>query len=359
MAVRHMFAGGNTPDGFFSYYDNILLAAESRRTIYIKGGSGTGKSTFMKKAGIHFEEKEYDVEYFHCSNDKDSLDGVCIPKLKIAIIDATSPHMQDPVIPMAADEIMDAAKCLNREGLRPHAKELLEILADKKELIKMAYGYLHAAYAVYMNNAAIYERFLDKPALNKIIHDVLNKTFLSGTPADKEGRHRKLFASAVTPDGFVSYMDMFLGYKNITVINAAEGLGGSLLLAKLKEAAQIKGYYTEGFYSPLSPYSLEHLIIPEQECCFVTKNRYHDIKADAALEIDLYELLNRKRLIDYEDKLQYNHVYFDELAGKAMQCLKESGMLHGRVEEIYIANMDFTKLDDMYEDLMTELDILI
>lgn len=353
--IRHMFAGGNTPNGFFSYFDNILPIIESKRTIYMKGGSGTGKSTFMKRVGAYFEEKEYDVEYFHCSNDPESIDGVCIPKLKTAIIDATAPHMQDPLIPMAADEIMNAAQCLDSEGLKPHAKELIDILSDKKELIKMAYGYLHAAYAVYMNSVSIYERFLNKPELNKLIYDTVNKIFTDKKPADKEGKHRKLFASAITPNGFVNYMDSLFNHENFIILNGTEGTGGNLLLERVKEEASIRGYDTEGYYSPLSPKSLEHLIIPKLNYCIVTKNSYHDIKTENADEINLYELCSQSKVSAYQEKMLYNKAKFDELAHMAMKNLKESSKLHNRVEGIYIANMDFKKLDEMYDGLINEI----
>ena len=45
--IRHMFPGGNTSQGFFSYYDYILGQEEANRIICIKGGPGVGKSTFM------------------------------------------------------------------------------------------------------------------------------------------------------------------------------------------------------------------------------------------------------------------------------------------------------------------------
>lgn len=353
--IRHMFAGGNTPNGFFSYFDNILPLCDSRKTIYLKGGSGTGKSTFMKKAGEMYEKRGFDVEYFHCSNDIGSLDGVCIPKLNAAIIDATAPHAQDPVIPAAADEILNVAACLNSKGLRPHADELRQILTEKQQLIKMAYGYIRAAYSVYINTSSIYEKAFNKAALNKVIYNVIKSTFSNSEPSDITGRHRKLFASAVTPAGFVNFSEYLFNYENLTVIYGTEGLGGDILLDKILEEASAKGLRTEGYYSPLSPYRLEHLIIPDLETCFVTSNNYHVNKVKASKEIDLYELCNKGCIESYSENIQYNQVMFDELANKGMNLLKESGVLHNKVEELYIANMDFDKLNGMYDEVIREL----
>lgn len=90
--IRHMFPGGNTSQGFFSYYDYILSQDEATRIICIKGGPGVGKSTFMKKIGEEMQERGYNVEFMHCSSDNNSLDGVVIPAIKVALLDGTAPH---------------------------------------------------------------------------------------------------------------------------------------------------------------------------------------------------------------------------------------------------------------------------
>ena len=89
---RHLFPGGNTTKGFYSFYNYILTQEEADRIICLKGGPGTGKSSFMKKIGTHFKTLGYTIEYHHCSSDNNSLDGVVIKELNIALLDGTSPH---------------------------------------------------------------------------------------------------------------------------------------------------------------------------------------------------------------------------------------------------------------------------
>ena len=105
--VRHYFPGGNTPEGFYSFYDNILRKSSIGRLGIIKGGPGTGKSGLMKKIGSYFEEKGEYVHYLHCSSDCESLDGVYLPKYNSAVIDGTSPHTMDCRYPGAYDKIFD------------------------------------------------------------------------------------------------------------------------------------------------------------------------------------------------------------------------------------------------------------
>ena len=43
--ARHIFLGGNTHLGFFSYYDHILPQEDADIIFVIKGRFGTGKSS--------------------------------------------------------------------------------------------------------------------------------------------------------------------------------------------------------------------------------------------------------------------------------------------------------------------------
>jgi len=96
---KHVFAGNNSDNGFFSYFDQIMKPDKARRIYILKGGPGVGKSTFMKKFALVMLDKGYFVEYIHCSSDNESLDGIVIPELSIAFVDGTAPHTIDPIIP--------------------------------------------------------------------------------------------------------------------------------------------------------------------------------------------------------------------------------------------------------------------
>ena len=91
--IKQVFPGGNTSQGFFSYYDYILSQEEATRIIILKGGPGVGKSSFMRKIALEMVNRGYDVEFMHCSSDNGSLDGVVIPAIKVALMDGTAPHV--------------------------------------------------------------------------------------------------------------------------------------------------------------------------------------------------------------------------------------------------------------------------
>jgi hypothetical protein len=83
-------ASANTSAGFYSFFDYVIKDAE--RVYIIKGGPGCGKSTFIRKVGEELLGFGFDVDFIYCSADKDSLDGIFIPEIRVAIVDGTAPH---------------------------------------------------------------------------------------------------------------------------------------------------------------------------------------------------------------------------------------------------------------------------
>jgi len=350
---RHFFSGGNTPIGFFSCFGNIAFHGE--RTIFLKGASGCGKSTFMKKAAAAFEAKGFAVEYFHCSNDPESLDGIRVPGAGFCIVDATAPHVQDPAIPVARDELFNMAVFIDPLIVEKHKDELIDLALRKKQSYETAYGYLAAAWAVYQNNSRICGRFLNTAKRNVAILEALS-LFGGVNPSGKAGRDRRLFAGALTPDGFVNRLDSLMDLKSIYVLCGEPGMGVDVFLEHIRDAANLRGFDSESLCCPLDPGKIEHLIIPALELGFFTQSRLWPASFPVhACEINFAKFLD-EGMEAYEEEIAYNNAMFDELAGRAVRTLAAQRTMHDRVEEIYIAGMDFDRLnracDGMIERLM-------
>ena len=89
-SIKRIFPGGNTAQGFYSFYESVLQGMD--RIFIIKGGPGTGKSSLMRRIGLAMADRGYNVEFLCCSSDNDSLDGIIISELKLAMVDGTAPH---------------------------------------------------------------------------------------------------------------------------------------------------------------------------------------------------------------------------------------------------------------------------
>ena len=90
--TTHFFLGANSGRGFRNLFDQFCTPEDHYDLLVLKGGPGVGKSTMMKRIGQAMEERGEQVEYLYCSGDPKSLDGVHIPRIRVAVVDGTAPQ---------------------------------------------------------------------------------------------------------------------------------------------------------------------------------------------------------------------------------------------------------------------------
>lgn len=345
--IRHMYPGGNTPGGFFSYYSHILSSIEARRIFILKGGPGTGKSTIMRKVGLELVKKGFDVEFMHCSSDNNSLDGIVIPELKISLIDGTSPHMVDPVYPGAVEEIINLGQFWNEEGLSDSRESIIALNRKIKGHFTTAYRYLRAAAALKEDTESIYEQALDKGRVALFTHDLIELVLGQGIPARVSGKQRCLFASALTPRGFSDFLDSICATRQIIRLSAPAGTNTRSALEALKNTAILRGYDIETYFCPMEPHRIEHIVIPELKVSVVTANEYHDISDVNSENVSTYffnEFYNMDVIDSYGKQLSFNRLYTEALLQRAIDCIAEAKATHDELEKHYMENMDFEGL---------------
>jgi hypothetical protein len=353
---RHMFPGGNTPAGFYSYYRYILPQDAANHIFVVKGGPGVGKSTFMKRIGEAMGGYGHPVEYMHCSSDPGSLDGLVIPGLRTALLDGTAPHVIDPQNPGAVDEIVNLGQYWSLSGIKERRGEIVEANAAVGRLFERAYRYLRAAKMVYDERNAILARCADIAGAYEELEKLM--PLFSGHPRGvKPGRARKLFASAITPDGFVNYLGSLLrGYRDIYALKGEGPLPSAFLKAAAEEAAR-RGLDTEEYYCPMEPGTkLEHLLIPALSLAFTVPNAYHDATHDIDCRtIDFDTYLDRAAASREYEALQTASAHLGALLREAVAALHNAKQMHDRMETYYIPHMDFKAITALREEVLERI----
>ncbi len=352
--VRHLFPGGNTAAGFFSYYSHIMPQQEADRFIIIKGGPGTGKSTFMKKIAKEMLEKGYDVEYLHCSSDNNSLDGVKVPELKVAIIDGTKPHVVDPLNPGAVDEIINFGEFWDDHGIRTHKEAIIHTNKKISDTFARAYRYLKAADALYEDTYIMNTMALEQGKLYQETKNLVSTIFNDKEYENKIGRDRKLFASAMTPNGLCNYLDSILTVDKVYEIKGSMGTHEAILLDEIKLEAIRRGFLVEAFYCALRPQKLQHLIIPELGIAFTTSNDYHKATRAKCHTTDMNDFYSKEMTKEYQNNLDENKREFDHLLEIALCTISKAKVLHDELESYYIPYINFEKIDACFEKVMNK-----
>lgn len=346
--VREFFPGGNTPLGFFSYYDHII-SPDATRILIIKGGPGVGKSSFMKEIALVLNDQGFNVELHHCSSDPASLDGVVFPQIGVAMIDGTSPHIVDPLNPGAVDEILHLGDYWDETGIRRGKLEILALNREVSRLFSRAYRYLKAAKAIHDGQEAIYSEALDRGRANQTAVHLIEAIFEGRPVSPKPGNIRKLFISAITPDGFRNFLPSLAGTMNtLYAVEGSPGTGKSTLLAKLAQAATERGIDCEAFYCAFDPYKMEHLTIPDLGVMVTTAVNPHRIDiSQGTTVIDMTQYVNPAMTTPQSVFIETDQHQVATLQDQAIATLAQAKAVHDRMEEYYIPHMNFTAINDL------------
>ncbi|MDO4486534.1 MAG: hypothetical protein Q4C46_08105 [Bacillota bacterium] len=359
---RYLYPGGNTPQGFYSYYNYILSQKEAEKIFCIKGGPGVGKSTMMKHIGEHFLEKGENVDFFRCSSDPGSIDGVLIKTRAVAVIDATAPHIIDPRNPGAVDVILNLGDLLNVNKLKKHRLEIVDSGERTSAYFKMAYHYLRCASSNYDFMSAIFNELICEEKTAEIIAallDEINKA--AGMEREHgRGRRRKFFACAVTPAGVINEIESIAtGVEKIIRVEAPDGFGNQRVLKPLSDELIKAGHDIEEYYCSMDPDNrLEHIIIPEYGIALFTCNSYHGV-SDMRKEKDFSNYIID---VDAYGKDIVNDILEDQKKSaaaniaKAVKMLKNAKLQHDMLERYYIEAMSFNKLKKMEEAVIKEIE---
>ncbi|RJX24037.1 MAG: hypothetical protein C4554_09595 [Dethiobacter sp.] len=345
--VRRVFPGSNSAYGFFSFFDQIT-GPQANRIFVIKGGPGVGKSTFMNAVGKEMQERGFDVEYHHCASDNESLDGLVIPAIGIAFMDGTAPHIVDPRHPGAVDEIIHLGSFWNEAGMRGNKVPVIKLSAEIGRLFKQVYRFLAAA-KIYLEALESYdnlEGITDQGSWDRLVLELIGE-ILTGTSVGKEpGRVRRLFASAISPGGPVNFLDTLVeGLDNVCIIHGQNGTAKGKVIARVADAALLRGYYIEAYHCAFDPHRVDHILIPELRVAIINSMEPHYFsRPEAWREIDTGAFAAELPRAWQEEKQAFKRSYQNALS-EAVSFLTKAKSAHDELESLYIPNMNFAEID--------------
>lgn len=346
--VRDFFPGNNTSLGFFSYYDNII-GPEATRIMVIKGGPGVGKSSFMKEIAAALNQQGFEVELHHCSSDNNSLDGVVFPEIKVAMIDGTSPHVVDPRNPGAVDEILHLGDFWDEAGMRRGRSEILTLNREVGRSFARAYRYIKAAKVIHEDLEAVYSDAVDWGRVNQIAADLIEAIFERKPIASKPGKVRRLFISAITPEGFRNFLPGLAEIApTVYAVEGAPGTGKATLLAKMAKTAEELGIDCEAFCCAFDPYKIEHLLLPSLGVLITTAVPPHRLDpSQVSFIVNLNQCVDLAKTIPQNAALETAKAQVENLLEQGIASISQAKAAHDRMEEYYIPHMNFAAINEL------------
>ena len=348
------FMGANTPAGFFSLFDGLYDARDGWRAYIIKGGPGTGKSTLMKKIAAEADARGIYCERIYCSSDPASLDAVILPRLKTAVADGTPPHAIEPRYPGVCEKIVDLGAYRDDGVLRENASEIIAKTDLNSAQHRKCIGFLAAAKSVTDDADRFVCASLRPEKLKKFAAKLAQNGF--GAVSDTPGRESRRFLSALTPEGGVIFGESFNALcEKHTLLEDPYGVASSLLLRLLKDAALERGHDCIVCLCPTNPQKIEHLIVPSLSAGFFTSNEYHPYEGVPDVVVDCGRFADGDALKRHKNRIAFDRRAAGEMLDEAVGKLANAKKIHDALEQYYAAAMDFDRLNEAGEKLITEI----
>lgn len=336
------FAAVNSGEGFVGFFDEIFYAPEITRRYVIKGGPGTGKSSFMRRVAMHAQMKGREVRYYYCSSDTDSLDGVVIDG-RTAFLDGTSPHTCETVLAGACDELINLGAFWDRERLIGQREKLYRLASQKKTAYLRAYRYLAAARAIGAVEKSYAEGVTDKAKLISAVSRVSSRQ-CAGASLPQRAQ-----MAAFGAHGRVRLGTLRAAAKEIYAVEDYYGAGG-LYMAELKRACASRGTRMLVSYDTVDQSVPDEILLCESGELFRLCTRADE----GERAVSCARFVRRDSLCGIRSAFRAARQARNSVLSLAESELASAGHIHAEAEAIYASAMDFSGVQRLCEQIIKE-----
>lgn len=349
------FLAANSCEGFCSYFDKSYLPDGEWKAFIIKGGPGTGKSSFMKYFALKAAEKGHKTLLCPCSSDPNSLDGVIVPEKKLVILDGTSPHTVEPAFPAATEKILNFGDYWNDSAFDSDKREIIATTLLNKAYHKTASRYIEAAGKLILDSYKTALACTDKDKAIQFSKNLCRKLVPKRENAPI-GNEWVRFVSGITPIGVVSYSATITKeVPKAVIIDDEYSAASNIIIGFIREYALKNGYEIITLKNPFLPSVItDHIIIPELGLAIASENTYIHFATNER-RIHARRFISSQKLHLSRERLKFNKKAAKELLLSAAGALSGAKRVHDKLESYYIKAMDFEGLTDFAEKFTEEM----
>lgn len=346
--IKYVFTSSHTKNGFHTFIPKLI---EGLRRVYIlKGPAGSGKSTFIRLLGETMCEQGYEVEFWISAIDPLNPDGVYIHQLDVAVINGSLPTPIDPCYPGGLGEIINLGEYLDKEGIEANREVIQKLVDEVAAKSRKVYSLLKQADEVKQEIKRLTSKHLNMEKVRGLI-DNLAADILNDQPREKH-----YFASALTADGMLNYVDeVSSGCRKRYILKGPAGSAKSTVIKELASIFSEKGFILEYYHSGFDIESIDMVIIRNLEVVIIDGGSNDITIKPWDVVIDMTEFLD-----EYEmdaDNMQKSQSYrsFETILLETQSELDSMRSSLKNLKKIYSAIADFELLDYKREALRMEI----
>ncbi len=330
------FAASNSLSGFCSYYKELFDTADIKRVYAVKGGPGTGKSRFLRDVADRGERKGHRCEYIYCSSDPTSLDGIILFSRtgeRMALLDATAPHVYEPSCPGAREEIVNLGAFWDAERLADRIGEIDLLNREKKQAYRRAYRFLAGLGEMTAERDELAAPFVRRDRIRAFA-----ERLMQGIPREEEYRAKPALIRSVGMQGEVAFDTYYAEAKRLYILEDCRGVA-QYLMEELGRLAVEYRLHVRISHDPVEPQKLDGLFLEGSGVAFAIGD------PEACLyprkKLGMRRFLDTGAMKAVRPRLQFAERMRRAMHEGALDALEEVREKHFRLEEIYASAMDF------------------
>jgi hypothetical protein len=197
------------------------------------------------------------------------------------------------------------------------------------------------------------EETLDKTKFSKLLLGLKAELTYNLQAADKAGKERHLFDSAITPDGLMDYIDTLI--KDSYKCYFFEGLhtkGISEILNVIAREYLLNGYNVEIYHQPLNPDRVETVLVEELGLAFTDNSK---MKNKAYRIVDLDKVLIPEKLEGKMDTINKDKEMKSMLLEEAYKRVYLAKKNHDDMEKSYVPQMNFAAVTECKKQIIERI----
>ena len=286
-----------------------------------------------------------------CSSDPQSLDAVIFCDKKIMIADGTAPHVLEPKYAGVCERIVNFFDILDNEMLYKNRGQILDIYKENSEFHKRAKMHIGCAGAFLRSRFDASLSQVDNDKCRKFVSSVAKKYL------KKKGESQKIYNTyleAVTPDGWVCFSNTPNAFcENIITIEDDFGAVADTIIRQLLNILKADNHTVFACYNPILPDVLRGIIVPECNFAIVCTDFLSS-------SFKPTKKVHFRRFYKDVDILNSEQMKFCKKSAKLMISnaeneLRGAKLSHDRLEKFYISAADFSKTDDIFKKVLSEI----
>ncbi|BDH60517.1 hypothetical protein MTP04_06470 [Lysinibacillus sp. PLM2] len=271
--ITHFYGRALTGQGMKNVYKELMN--EAKQVYLLKGGHGFKISKLLTEIGIHYHNKNANIEYFHDPLFENTIEALFVKEPHhLLFLYAVDPSFENTKVNGDIQEI-SLDDCLDSEKMTRNRQQFQKFTEERQKWHDQCFQALANALTIHDDWEVETRRYMEWDGLNKKIEQLFNDVF-QDKKLNKEASETHRLLGTLTPAGARDTVQSITqSIEKRYFIKGYPGTGKSSMMKSLAKEALNRGFDVQKVWCGLDSNSIDMVIIPELNFCIFDSTEPH------------------------------------------------------------------------------------